>query len=113
MAYDVDVVVIGGSLAAVEASRAVVKVFVVAQEPYLGKDVCGTYCYWTDDNSILTTELGEQVFGEGLPTPLHVKRTLDNALINNNVGFLYSSYVTDVLTDESGNPAGVVMANRS
>ncbi len=116
VAFNVDVVVIGGSsgavAAAVEASRAGAKVFLVAQEPYLGEDICGTYRMWTSDKSILNTELGEAIFAEGLPTPMHVKHTLDNALIDNNIDFLYSSYVTDILTDE-GKPAGVVIANRS
>ncbi len=117
VAYNVDVVVIGGSLAgvaaAVQASRAGAKVFLAAQEPYLGEDVCGTYRLWTDDQSVLTTELGNKIFSDGLPTPLHVKSTLDNALIDNTIDFLYSSYVTDILTGENGNPAGVVISNRS
>ena len=117
IAYNVDVVVVGGSLAAVaaatEASRAGAKVFLVAQEPYLGEDICGTFRLWLKDQSILSAELGEKIFGNGLPTPMHVKRTLDNALIDNNIDFLYSCYVTDTLTDESGNPAGVVISNRS
>ena len=117
VAYQVDVVVIGGSLAAVaaavEASRTGAKVFLAAQEPYLGEDVCGTYRLWPSDQSVTNTELGETIFGKGLPTPLHVKRTLDNALIDNKIDFLYSCYVTDILTSETGTPAGVVIANRS
>lgn len=117
VAYDVDVVIIGGSTAAVaaavEASRAGAKVFLAAQEPYLGEDVCGTFRLWTEDKSILNTELGEAIFGEGLPSQLHVKHTLDNALIDNNIDFLYSCFVTDLLTGDSGKPAGIVMANRS
>lgn len=117
VAYNVDVVVVGGSIAAVaaavEASRAGAKVFLAAQEPYLGEDVCGTYRMWTEDNSILNTELGDAVFGKGLPTPLHVKRTLDNALIDNNIDFLYSCYVTDILTGNNSKSAGVIISNRS
>jgi flavin-dependent dehydrogenase len=117
VAYNVDVVVIGGSLAAVaaatDAAQNGAKVFLVAQEPYLGEDICGTYRLWTSDQSILNTELGKKIFGEGLPTPMHVKRTLDNELINNNVDFLYSSYVTDILNDKNDQPAGVVISNRS
>ncbi len=117
VAYEVDVVVIGGSLAAVaaavEASRAGAKVFLATQEPYLGEDVCGTYRLWTDDKSIEQTELGAKIFGNGLPTPMHVKHTLDNILIDNHIDFLYSCYVTDVLTSEEGKPAGVVMSDRS
>ncbi len=47
------------------------------------------------------------------PMPMQVKRTLEQALIAEGVGFLYGCFVTDVLRDEAGQPAGVVMANRS
>ncbi len=117
VAYNVDVVVIGGSTAgvaaAVEASRGGAKVFLLAQEPYLGEDVTGTFRLWTKGQSILNTELGSAIWGEGLPSQLKVKRTLDNALIDNNVSFLYSCYATDILVDDRGKPAGIVMANRS
>jgi hypothetical protein len=115
--HQVDIVIVGGSLAAVaaavEASRRGAKVFLAAQEPYLGEDVCGTYRLWNNDKSILNTDLGNKIFGKGLPTPMHVKHVLDNELINNNIDFLFSSYVTDILSGENGQPAGVVIANRS
>nr|WP_262921441.1 FAD-dependent oxidoreductase [Maribellus maritimus] len=117
VAYDVDVVVIGGSLAgvaaAVEASRAGARVFLAAQEPYLGEDVCGTFRLWPKDQSVTKTELGNKIFGNGIPTQLHVKHTLDNVLIENNIDFLYSCYTTDIITGKNGEPAGVVIANRS
>ena len=47
------------------------------------------------------------------PTPMQVKRTLDDALLDADVRFLYSCYATDVLYDNDGKPAGIVMANRS
>lgn len=47
------------------------------------------------------------------PTPMQVKRTLDEALIEANVQFLYGCYATDVLFDDNGKVAGIVMANRS
>lgn len=47
------------------------------------------------------------------PTPLHVKRTLDDALLGAGVEFLYGCFPTDVLTDGSGAVRGVVMANRA
>lgn len=46
-------------------------------------------------------------------TPMQVKRTLDEALLDAGVQFLFGSYATDVLTDEAGNVAGIVMSNRS
>ncbi len=47
------------------------------------------------------------------PTPMQVKRTLDEALLEAGVQFLYSCFATDVLRDSDGKPAGIVMANRS
>ena len=117
VAYDVDVVVVGGSTAAVaaavSAARKGSKVFLAAQETYLGEDICGTYRFWNIHPNALDTNLGKKLFGNGLPIPLKFKQTLDNELINNKVEFLFSSYVTDLLTDSKGNPAGVVIANRS
>ena len=46
-------------------------------------------------------------------TPLHIKRTLDEALLEAGVKFLFSCPATDVLSDGSGNPCGIVMANRA
>jgi len=117
VAYDVDVVIVGGSTAAVSAAVATARkgasVFVAAPETYLGEDLCGTYRLWAENENVTGTSLGKKIFGDGLPTPMHVKKTLDNELIENNISFLYSSYVTDIISDEAGNPAGVVIANRS
>ena len=117
VAYTVDVVVVGGSTAAVAAAVSAAqngaKVFLVAQETYLGEDVCGTNRYWNIHPNALNTSLGKKLFGNGLPIPLKFKQTLDNELINNKIEYLFSSYVTDLLTDAQGNPAGVVIANRS
>ena len=49
----------------------------------------------------------------GPVTPLHVKRTLDEALLGAGVQFLFSCYATDVIRDAAGDPCGIVMANRS
>ena len=46
-------------------------------------------------------------------TPMQVKVALDDALLAAGVKYLYGSMVTDVLQDEKGQPAGIVMANRS
>ncbi len=48
-----------------------------------------------------------------IPRPMHVKKTLDDALVSAGVEFLYSCYPTDVLRDAAGNPCGIVMANRA
>lgn len=49
----------------------------------------------------------------GPVAPLHVKKTLDKALLDSKVTFLYSCYPTEVLRDEKGNLAGIVMTNRA
>lgn len=49
----------------------------------------------------------------GPVTPLHVKKTLDRALLDAGVTFLYSCYPTEILRDKKGQLAGVVMANRA
>ena len=117
VAYDVDVVIVGGTSAAVAAATAAAKqgvsVFLAAPHPYLGEDICGTYRLWAENEKATGTELGKKIFGAGLPTPMHVKKTLDNELIDNEINFLYSSYVIDVVHDNEGHPAGVIISNRS
>lgn len=46
-------------------------------------------------------------------TPMQVKRTLDQALIQARVPFLYWCQATELLRDAAGRPAGVVIATRS
>ncbi|MCX5655128.1 MAG: FAD-dependent oxidoreductase, partial [Planctomycetota bacterium] len=45
--------------------------------------------------------------------PMHIKRTLDQALLEAKVDFLYGCYATDLLRDGDGAPCGIVMANRA
>ena len=47
------------------------------------------------------------------PRPMHIKRTLDKALLAAGVPFLYNCPVTDVLRDGQGKLCGIVMANRA
>jgi flavin-dependent dehydrogenase len=47
------------------------------------------------------------------PRPLHIKRTLDAALLQAGVQFLYNSHPTDIVVDAAGQPCGVVIANRA
>jgi len=65
----------------------------------------------------LVSELVVRAKGAGAvavtPTPLRVKRELDRALLACGARYLTGSYATDVLRDAAGNPAGIVIANRS
>lgn len=137
---EADLIVVGGNSgavsAAVSAARAGSKVFLIAYMPYLGDDICGSFQYQIDKKIeqpqtalarkifLLENDLREEAYpakseSELLhtqykaPTPLYTKTILENELIDNNIQFLYSSYVTNVLTDPSGSVAGVVIVNRS
>ena len=115
---DVDILVVGGTSAAVAAagaaSRAGSKVFLIAPLSYLGNDVCGSFRITCDDNKLLDNPLSKRLFLPGKnPTPLFIKTELENELIDNDVDFLYSSYVTNILIDEKDTPCGIVITNRS
>jgi flavin-dependent dehydrogenase len=117
LAYDVDVLVVGGAssgvAAAAEAAKKGAKTLLISMETYLGEDICGTYRYWENPDSS-DNELVNKIFPQdvGLPTPLQVKKALDDHLLEYGVDFLPACYVTDVLFNENGNPGGVIMANR-
>ncbi len=114
---EVDVLVAGGSAAgvqaAVSASLAGAKVFLICYDPYLGEDICGTYRFWNDVED-LSAPVAKKIFErKGILTPLEVKKLLDDELLENGVEYLYSSYITDLLFDEANKTAGVVIVNRS
>jgi len=117
VAYNVDVVVVGGTTggvaAAVEAAQQGAKVFLAAQRPYLGADLCGTYRLWLEPGEKPTSLLDRKLFMQSPAMPMQVKRTLDEALLEAGVQFLFGCYATDVLRDDDGRIAGIVMANRS
>lgn len=115
---EVDLIVAGGSSRAIAAAVAAAKtgsrVYLIGYMPYLGEDICGSHLYERKAEEKPQTALARKLFpGETFPTPLHIKKTLEDELIDNNVQFLYSSYVTNVLTDPAGKPAGIVIVNRS
>ncbi len=47
------------------------------------------------------------------PRPLHVKTTLDRALLDAGVEFLYACTPTDLIVDAKGKPCGFVVSNRA
>jgi len=114
----VDVVVAGGTsggvAAACEAARAGATVFLITPYPYLGDDLCATRRLWLEPDETAATPLGKRIFGDGNPArPMHVKRTLDQALLDAGVRFLFGCFATDALQDADGQLAGIVMANRA
>jgi hypothetical protein len=119
VACDVEVVVVGGSSGAVSAAVAAAetgaKVFLAAPRPYLGEDICATLRLWLEEDEQPASPLARKLFPADLrlATPMHVKKTLDEALLAAKVDFLYGCYATDVLRDADGKPCGIVMANRA
>ncbi|MFT5498112.1 MAG: heterodisulfide reductase subunit A-like polyferredoxin, partial [Kiritimatiellia bacterium] len=62
LAYDVDVVVIGGTTRGVAAAQAAAEagasVFLAAPRPYLGEDMCGTFRLWLNPDETPQSPLG-------------------------------------------------------
>ena len=85
VAYDVDVVVVGGTSRGVAAAQAAAqkgaKVFLAADRPYLGEDLCGTYRLWLEPGEEPKSDLALAMFAE-LP---------DNTPIPQGLPFQYKS----------------------
>jgi hypothetical protein len=138
VAAQVDVLVVGGSTggvaAAVAAADRGAKVFLVAEQAYLGDDMTATLRLWPQPDDEFDAPLARQLFADPQtrpasaeqpengatprpdlppPRPLHVKRTLDQALLAAHVQYLYSCFPCDVLRDSAGTPCGIVIANRA
>ncbi len=135
---EVDVLVVGGTTggvaAAVSAAEQGASVFLVAPYPYLGEDMTATLRLWlepgedptgdplalaiyNDTNRGEDTQTAVESAEKGPmfppPRPLHVKKVLDDALLDDGVGFLYSSYVTAAVKEQGTNRiCGVVISNR-
>ena len=117
-AFDVDVVVVGGSLAGVEAACAAADqgsmVLLVDSRPYLGYDLCATQKLWLDSNERPDTPLTRQLFkNKRVVTPMEVKRVLDDALLVHNVQFLTGTFPAELLVANDGAPGGLTIVNRS
>ncbi|MGI6562082.1 MAG: FAD-dependent oxidoreductase [Clostridia bacterium] len=116
---EADVIVVGASLggisAAIRAAKEGAKVFVVGYMPYPGEDLCGHYKYLFEyECPDCAHPLLDAIFPkDSIRTPFTVKKALENAMLENDIDFLYSSYVTEVLMDKENEPAGVVIVNRS
>lgn len=118
IAYDVDVVLAGGSLAGVEAACAAADqgaaVLLVDSRPYIGYDLCATQKLWLDENETPETPLTKELFKDKrVVTPLEVKRALDNALLDHGVKFLTGAFPCELLIAEDGAPGGLTIVSRS
>ncbi|MHC4401651.1 MAG: FAD-dependent oxidoreductase [Planctomycetota bacterium] len=72
VAYEVDVVVVGGSTGAVEAAVAAAesgaKVFLAAPQPYLGDDMTATLRLWLEEGEEPTTPLAQRLYHDEVGT---------------------------------------------
>ena len=119
----VDLLVVGGSAGAVACALAGRKqggsVYLVAPASYLGDDIAAHFDYWLGEEDELPTELACQLFPGGTepsatpPTPMHVKRTLEQAMVEAEVPFLLNARPAGVLRDDDGRVSGAVIASRS
>lgn len=128
---DADVVVVGGSLAGIAAALELVKggrsVMIIEPHTYLGRDITATLRPWLRlDETSTPTSLPEPLrtiltvqdratTGGGAEIPLHpdtVKRCLEDALLQANVGLLYASLPIGLVQVEGGR-TGVVIGNKS
>lgn len=120
---NVDVLVIGGSTAAVaaatEARRAGATVFLAAAESYLGEDLASHARWWRDPEGVETDPLIDACWrdeqGEPLnPTrPQRIKLTLDRAMLDAGVDFLFNLTPLYVFQDDAGKGRAVAFATRS
>ena len=66
LAYDIDVVVVGGTTRGVAAAEAAAKqgatVFLAAPRPYLGEDLCATYRLWLEPGEQPVSSLAQAIF---------------------------------------------------
>ncbi|WDE97290.1 FAD-dependent oxidoreductase [Lentisphaera profundi] len=118
LAYDVDVLVAGSSLAGIEAACAAAdngaSVLVIESRPYLGYDICANQKLWLDPGEKPQTEISQWIFdNKRQTTPLKVKGLFDKVLLKRNVQFLTGSFPAELLVNENGKPAGMTMVNRS
>lgn len=118
LAYDVDVLVAGASLAGVEAACVAsdkgASVLVIESRPYLGYDICANQKLWLDPDEKPKTDITRWIFeGKRRQTPMKVKGLLDRVLLKRNIPFLTGSFPAELLVDKKGKPAGMTMVNRS
>lgn len=114
---EVDIVVVGATSAAVSfalaAQAAGASVFVISSRPYFGEDICGAYRFWPEADA--GNRLSAAVFpaGVAVPTPMHVKLTLEQALVEAGVPFVFNCFGAGLLRGAGDTVQGVAIANRT
>ncbi|WPJ95208.1 FAD-dependent oxidoreductase [Coraliomargarita algicola] len=113
----VDVLIIGGTSQAVLLALSLKKqgasVYLVAPRSYLGEDICAAYRFWPE--AVAGNALSQELFGDLVepPTPMHVKLTLEQHLIDLKIPFLLNCFPAGLLRNEESQICGAAIANRS
>ncbi|MHC4326430.1 MAG: FAD-dependent oxidoreductase, partial [Planctomycetota bacterium] len=102
VAYDVDVVVVGGTsggvAAAVAAAQSGARVFLAAQRPYLGEDICGTYRLWLEPDEEPRLPLAKKIYAEPAVS----------SLARNRVEFTYEADKTSAAIHRDTQPPSLL-----
>lgn len=109
----VDVLLLGGTVSACRAALDLKKqgysVFAATPFSYFGEELCACLDLQSEKSSDYRALFGEVPH----PTPMFLKRTLDQALIDAGIDYLFQSHPVALACGANGETAGVVIANRS
>jgi len=120
---EVDLLILGGTSGAVACALATAgagrSVYLAGPHAYLGEDIAARFDYWPEATDTFTGALAPRIFPAGPdpeaapPTPMHVKRTLEQAMVEAGIPFLFQARPAGVLRDRDGRIRGAVLANRA
>lgn len=119
-----DVAVVGANVGAVGAAlRAAADgsaVVLVVPDYYVGSEMCAQNRYWLGPDEMPQTATAQTLFGSRTTAtgyhfvdPGAFKRAAELLLQNAGVELMYKSYGVGVVVDASGEPGGVVVANKA
>ena len=122
IAAEVDIVVVGGNegglAAAWRAARDGSEVLVLGGEYFFSDETSAKARYWIAGNERPESEFAKAMLAgqeDSVPQliPAQYKRTLDDLLLKAGVSFYFNTRPAGVLVDDSGEIAGVVVADKA
>ena len=113
----VDVLVVGGSAGAVACAIAAAKAgrstLLAAPRSYLGDDICAPLHLWRPESAPFHPLIRALwPTADAVSTPLHIKRTLDEAALEAGVTILLETFPAGIMRDPAGVLCGVLLATR-
>jgi hypothetical protein len=108
VAYEVDVVVVGGSTGAVSAAVAAAesgaKVFLAAPRPYLGDDMCASLRLWLEAGETPASPLAKSIFSDNVPSGGAAAPQSAPVADPNAVAFIYTASLPSAATHADSKP---------